>query len=310
MALAFDPDQPRDAQGRFVEVGGASFIRDIVGNKIEGTVAGVVKSGKDRGKIKLIGKYGEEYRVDASELNAGAEENASRESQKKDWPTTKSSEYQKDFTNDRVDGKLVLQDGTLPSDLEDAGQEWASGLTSGERAALGSWTRGATGNGAVNSLVQKEKDGRHDDPTLMKFRKALDKAPTFEGVAYRGMNLKEDSEMFSALSTEGAEIEYSASHSLSVQASTASFFTDFRANESPVLCRVKVKTAKSIEYASKAESERELIGRRGAKYRVIRVEKQASAFIVSARSSDFKNIVGQPMQVSRYAMIVDLEEVE
>lgn len=328
VALMFalsDRQYERDDKGQFAETGTASFKSGAkvysVGlhGPVEYTVKAVVNAGKDKGKIKLIGSYGSTINLPPSSLHhteASAVAEASASKSKSDSelagkpkaPTFTGRRRLKDFDDEKVADIPVFHSTEI--DMSKDASEWADSLVGIKRAAVDSWTRGGKGAN-VNTLVQQEKDGI-DSSKLRAFHEALASAPTYEGIAYRGMSLANDSEVLDNLKV-GATWTQKAAHSMSTDPSVAGLFTALGVknvkDKTSVMMRVKVKTAKYIAPASKAVSEREMIGQRNTKYRIISVKRDQWVLFASAKSWQHELLLDEPMQTHHYHYVIDVEEV-
>jgi len=129
------------------------------------------------------------------------------------------------------------------------------------------------------------------DPTAMNnLHKELAKAPSYEGIVYRGVShITPGTEEWAALETLGSTVQFKCSSCTSRSNKKAA--EGFAHGDTPVLYRMAIKTGVAIEGIDGHSDEREVIARKGVKYKVVGVAKQVQ--------------IGH----KQVHMVVDLEEI-
>ena len=141
---------------------------------------------------------------------------------------------------------------------------WKEGLSQNEKDAISMWK-------GSSSLIKKAEKGSsenvHSSITAKTFNSALDRAPKFNGTTFRGEFLDLQGSRFKALTSVGSVVEFHSSHSSSRSIKKARGFGS-------TIMRVRTKSGIQIERAPGGfKGEKEVVLRRGSKYRVINYAK-------------------------------------
>lgn len=164
------------------------------------------------------------------------------------------------FTSDELEGEDDIYD---ESDFQEELRHWEKSLSIEEIDAIERWTKTDW-----TTIREYEKDGV-DDALVRAFNGALDKAPKYDGVVFRGLHIV-SKDLKDKLFTVGAEVGFRASSSASRDSDVARSF----AVGSRVILQIRCKTGVSIENLSNTdEPEQEVVLRRNTRYRVVRVVK-------------------------------------
>lgn len=152
-----------------------------------------------------------------------------------------------------------------------------------------------TGIGYIGIRADEAKG--NETAKVKKMNDALDAAPTYEGVTYRGLNLSPGhpkyAETMANFTTVGNEVEMKSSSSTSRAVRTAGKFASSGSGTRVVL-RIAAKTGVPVEHVSNFEHEKEVILRRDSRYKVVGVAK---------------NVQVQTPYGKQSCLVIDLEEI-
>jgi hypothetical protein len=187
------------------------------------------------------------------------------------------------------------------------GQVWFDSMTDEGKASLREWTEDSK---AMRGIIAGDEGMRDAFPRKAKltddFVDALKTSPLYDGTAHRGLrfNTKDERDDFVKSISNGMK-EGSVS-SFSKVEGTAREFTG-RA-EISLMLRVKMKTGNDITRFNR--SEEEVVNRRGASYRTVKVTPGMSAWDV--KTENIKNHgkkIGLRMPDSPRPPVIEMEEL-
>lgn len=148
------------------------------------------------------------------------------------------------------------------------GDEWAKSLSGNEKEAMFRWSE--VDNRAIR-IYQRTGQGSDKLKKLAAdLDSALAKSGKYKGTAYRGLNLKE-AEFNQIINSK--VIQLNAHSSSSASRDIALDFIDKAATQNPVLMQLSQKSGINIAVASTWPNEVEVILLKGAKYKVLSVNK-------------------------------------
>lgn len=170
---------------------------------------------------------------------------------------------------------------------------WIDNMTSAERSAVASW-KGGNQSSIKKAVASGDPNHSYADKAKQ-FMSAIEKAPTYTGEAYRGMHANDwVKQQMELIKKEGVGSIWSDNtpHGLSLNAEISTSFSG-----GDVLLRIQTKSAKMIIDHHGYESEKEVIGLPGTKYRVVGIMENTKVW--SPKHNHSKKV----------KMFVDLEEI-
>lgn len=147
-------------------------------------------------------------------------------------------------------------------------EEWAKGLDSDEKRVMDYWQ--GSGYEKIRNIQQTGKGPTNIKSAIKDLNKALDKAPTYDGQVYRGLN-NLDAKTFNLLKNS-KELKWDAlSSGAKTEKAAARFLRGTKGDN--IMFRIQNKTGVDLTAIYKQEAE--VLMRKGARFRVVGQSEKA-----------------------------------
>lgn len=277
LSLAWDESQhPRDEKGRFGDSAAAMKVERLltkIRNADRGRSEAQRKKWLDANKelndhmASMTTKERREIKDKAHKLFLKASKTGDHEV----WREALGvKSYHPELSRDKTSASkedVNLVADKITAEHKDAIAGFRDNASSKDVAQVKEWTRRwkqdeRVENQTIRDIRDSEADGRPSKEAKA-FNQMLDYAPEYKGVAFRGINLDEDSVEFEKFTTPGSKITFKSSSSMSRD-------PDVAANYGNVVMRITSKTGADIS-AHEIVKNKEVVARAGTKYQVTKV---------------------------------------
>lgn len=210
----------------------------------------------------------------------------------KSYKDPKNPEIKHIKDGETVYRKDAFPDATLSSELKltsFSADEWSKNMPAHQRGTINGFTK------ANFRKLREAELVKPNDPKVKALHAALDTAPTFEGVTYRGLrDIQPGSVAYEKFTTVGGIVDMRQTSSSSRSFETA--HQQFSLGNT--VLRIRGKTGVPVEHISAYGHEKEVMMRHNSKYRVLGVSKNLQIKYTATSKTGFS-----------LKLLVDLEEI-